>query len=61
MNPRLQTLRDRVRSRGQAAERTTPIPDILAEWDVENLTWMQRSARLTRADVRSRTPADLGG
>lgn len=60
MNPRLQTLRDRVRSRGQAAERTTPIPDILAEWDVENLTWMQRSARLTRRMCEAERPLIWG-
>jgi formate C-acetyltransferase len=56
MNPRLQTLRERVRNREQAAERTTPIPDVLAEFQAENLNWMQRSARLTRRMCAAERP-----
>jgi len=48
MNQRLLSLRERVRNREQAAERTTPIPDVLAECEAEHLNWMQRSSRLTR-------------
>ena len=56
MNPRLQTLRERVRNREQAAERTTPIPNVLAECKAENLSWMQRSARLTRRMCTAERP-----
>jgi pyruvate-formate lyase len=56
MNGRLQALRERVRNRGQAAERTTPTPDVLSECLTENLSWTQRSARLTRRMCEAERP-----
>lgn len=56
MNARLQTLRERVRNREQVAERNTPAPDLLAECEVENLSWMRRSARLTRRMCETERP-----
>jgi pyruvate-formate lyase len=56
MNSRLQTLRERVRNREQAAERYTPAPDLLTECEAENLSWMQRSARLTRRMCEAERP-----
>jgi len=56
MNQRLQILRERVKSREQIAKRTTPIPDVLAECLTENLSWMQRSARLTRRMCEAERP-----
>ena len=47
MNERLQDLRERVRLREHQNQRYEP-PDVLAECEAENLTWMQRSARLVR-------------
>jgi formate C-acetyltransferase len=60
MNLRLQTLRERVKSRGQAAERTTPIPEVLTECEIENLSWMQRSARLTLRMCEAERPVIWG-
>jgi hypothetical protein len=56
MNSRLQTLRERVRNREQAAERNTPAPDLLAKCEAENLSWMRRSARLTRRMCEAERP-----
>jgi pyruvate-formate lyase len=56
MNSRLQTLRERVRNREQAVERNTPAPDLLAECEAENLSWMRRSARLTRRMCETERP-----
>ena len=56
MNLRLQTLRERVRNREQAAERNTPVPDLLAECEAGNLSWVQRSARLTRRMCETEHP-----
>jgi pyruvate-formate lyase len=56
MNQRLQFLREQVKSRQQIAERTTPIPDVLAECLRENLSWMRRSARLTRRMCETERP-----
>jgi formate C-acetyltransferase len=56
MNQRLQSLRERVRNREQAAGRVTPIPNVLAECQAENLTWMQRSARFTRRMCEAERP-----
>ncbi len=48
MNERLGRMRERVRNREQAAHRTPPNLNLIKECDAENLSWMQRSARLTR-------------
>jgi pyruvate-formate lyase len=48
MNPRLTEMRDRVRSRGYAKFRQSTLPDILSECERLHLSWMQRSALLTR-------------
>jgi formate C-acetyltransferase len=56
MNARIKSLRERVHNREQAAERTTPVPDVLAECLAENLNLMQRSARLTRRMCESEHP-----
>ena len=56
MNQRLQSLREKVRNREQTAERSTPIPDVLAECEAEQLSWMQRSTRLTRRMCEAERP-----
>jgi pyruvate-formate lyase len=56
MNQRLHTLRERIKSRQQVAERTTPIPDVLAECELENLSRMRRSSRLTRRMCEAERP-----
>jgi pyruvate-formate lyase len=48
MNERLGRMRDRVRNREQAAILTPPSLNLIKECDAENLSWMQRNARLTR-------------
>jgi pyruvate-formate lyase len=47
MNERLQEMREQVRRLEQGAQRCDA-PDVLAECEAEGLSWMQRSARLTR-------------
>lgn len=47
MNERLQAMRERVRARQHSNHRCDP-PELLAECELENLSWMQRSARLVR-------------
>ncbi len=56
MNQRLQSLRERVRNREQAVERTAPVPDLLSECGAESLSWMRRSARLTRRMCEAERP-----
>lgn len=56
MKSRLKNLRQRVRERQQAVERTSPIPDIWAECESQNLSWMQRSARRTRRMCEAERP-----
>ncbi len=56
MNARLKNLRQRVRERQQAVERTTPLPDVWAECESRNLSWMQRSAHRTRRMCEAERP-----
>jgi formate C-acetyltransferase len=56
MNRRLQEMRDRVREREHARYRQAWIPDIAAECDAEGLSWMRRSARLTRRMCEAQHP-----
>ncbi len=57
MNERLQRMRIRVRNRELSSLRTTPTPCIIAEAD--NLSWMQRSARLTVRMCEAEMPVIL--
>lgn len=59
MNKRLQRMRDRVRNREHAALRAPPNLHLIKECDSENLSWMQRNARLTRRMCEAETPVVL--
>ncbi len=59
MNGRLQEMRDGVRRREHVQFRLAAIPDLIAECDAENLSWMQRSARLTRRMCEAEIPLVL--
>lgn len=48
MNERLEGLKARVRRRTHAGKRQSTVPDVAAECDAEDLSWMRRNARLTR-------------
>ena len=59
MNSRLTEMRDRVRSRGHEMVRQSTFPDVLSECERLNLSWMQRSARLTRRMCEAEIPVLL--
>jgi pyruvate-formate lyase len=59
MNQRLLHMRARVRAKEQHSLRTTPAPDLISECQKENLTWTQRSARLTRRMCEAEIPVIL--
>jgi pyruvate-formate lyase len=59
MNQRLSAMRERVRSREQKEFRLTNSPDVLLESEAHRLSWMQRSARLTRRMCEAEKPLIL--
>lgn len=59
MNERLQQIRDRVRNREHATFRTPSNLHLIKECDTENLSWLQRSARLTRRMCEAEKPVIL--
>lgn len=59
MNARLRRMRDRVRNREHAALRTPPNLHLIKECDTENLSWMQRNARLTQQMCEAENPVVL--
>jgi pyruvate-formate lyase len=48
LSPRLSKMRQRVRDREHARHRQATSPNVLGECESEELSWMRRSARLTR-------------
>ncbi|MGE5138014.1 MAG: pyruvate formate lyase family protein [Rudaea sp.] len=56
MNERLIAMRDRVRGREQRRWRQQRGIDLLAECERENLSWMQRAARLVRRQCEAEIP-----
>jgi pyruvate-formate lyase len=48
LSPRLDRMRRRVRDREHVQYRRTAAPDVLGECEAEGLSWLRRSARLTR-------------
>ncbi|HOW72852.1 MAG TPA: pyruvate formate lyase family protein [Phycisphaerae bacterium] len=56
MDARLLRMRDQVRERHQAGHRQVQLPDLVSECDAEGLSWMRRSARLTRRMCEAQRP-----
>jgi pyruvate-formate lyase len=56
MNPRLAEMRRRVRNRDHAAHRQASVPDVLAECELERLSWPRRMARLVRRMCEAEVP-----
>jgi pyruvate-formate lyase len=48
LSPRLSKMRQRVRDREQASHRQATSPNVFGQCELEKLSWMRRSARLTR-------------
>ncbi len=56
MDARLLRMRDQVRERQQTGHRQAQLPDLVSECDAEGLSWMRRSARLTRRMCEAQHP-----
>ena len=56
MNERLEILRQRVLDKEQRQYRQAEIPDLLPEFEAEQMSWMQRAARLTQRMCASEQP-----
>jgi len=61
MNSRLTAMRDQVRARHHEKFRQTTIPNVLVECEQRQLSWMQRSALLTRRMCEAEKPVILPG
>ncbi len=59
MNDRLERMKRRIRNSEHHHLRTGRVPDVASEGDAEGLSWMQRSARLTRRMCKAERPAIL--
>jgi formate C-acetyltransferase len=55
LSPRLAEMKRRIRSGGHHRYRETDTIDVRSECDAENLSWMQRTARLTRRMCEAQT------
>jgi formate C-acetyltransferase len=56
MNERLEAMRQRVRNRSHASCRQADVPDVLGECEAQGLSWVRRTARLTRRMCEAERP-----